>query len=100
MTNELISRNVVFAEIKNFLSRRVDQKLSETSINYLLSIIDTIPTAKVVENEKDVIDRAQLLKDIDAAFMKTDPQSEEQIGILKCRRIIALSAPAIITTSS
>ena len=38
--------------------------------------------------EKEYIEREALLAGVDAEFFKTDPSSEEQLGFLKCRRII------------
>lgn len=37
---------------------------------------------------KEYIDRNMSLKAIDEIFSKTDPESEEQIGVLKCRNAI------------
>lgn len=37
---------------------------------------------------KEYIDRNASLKAIDEIFSKTDPKSEEQIGVLKCRAAI------------
>lgn len=36
----------------------------------------------------NLIDRDALLEAIDAAFFKTKPEDEEQLGILTCRRIV------------
>ena len=36
----------------------------------------------------DLIDRNNGLEAIDTAFFKTDPNSEEQLGFLTCRRIV------------
>lgn len=38
--------------------------------------------------EKEYIEREAMLARVDAEFFKTDPSSEEQLGFLKCRRII------------
>ena len=38
--------------------------------------------------EKEYIERGAALAEIDENFHKTDPCGEEQIGFLKCRRII------------
>lgn len=38
--------------------------------------------------EKEYIERGALIAEIDENFHKTDPSGEEQIGFLKCRRMI------------
>lgn len=38
--------------------------------------------------EKEYIDRETMLARVDEEFLKTDPSGEEQLGFLKCRRII------------
>jgi hypothetical protein len=38
--------------------------------------------------EKQYIEREMMLARVDEEFFKTDPSGEEQLGFLKCRRII------------
>ena len=42
----------------------------------------------------EYIEREKLIKKIDDYFSKTDPNGQEQIGVLKCRGIIREMPPA------
>lgn len=55
--------------------------------------MDFVLTAKG-EMKMRLIDCEKLLVDVDAEFHKTNPAGEEQIGFLKCRKIIR-DAPTI-----
>lgn len=39
-------------------------------------------------DKKEYIERQALLVSLDAEFFKTNPSGEEQLGFLKCRKII------------
>lgn len=42
----------------------------------------------------EYIEREKLIKKIDDYFSKTDPNGQEQVGVLKCRGIIRAMPPA------
>lgn len=39
-------------------------------------------------DEKEYIEREEVLASLDVVFFKTDPSGEEQLGFLKCRKLI------------
>jgi L-arabinose isomerase len=51
-------------------------------------------------DEKEYIEREAVLESLDEEFLKTNPSGEEQLGFLKCRRIIREHTAADVVPSA